>query len=71
MCGAGAYHTSPPFVDNPSWGCASVPHRSHELVSKGVLCARTGHKSTGIRGVRGTRGFLRCTDLLWQTVVAL
>ena len=52
MCGAGAYHVSPPFAAAPSWGCASVPCRSHKLVSKGALCARTGNKSTGLRGTR-------------------
>jgi len=40
------------FRQSSSRRCASISHRSHELVSKGVLCARTGHKSTDIQGTR-------------------
>jgi hypothetical protein len=50
MCSAHAYHVSPPFAPEPSWYGAVVPCHSHKLASKNALCARTSHKSTGIRG---------------------
>jgi hypothetical protein len=50
MCGAHAYHVAPPVVQDPSWCCTDLPRRSHKLVLKSVLCVRTSHKSTGIRG---------------------